>query len=223
MPFARFPRRTTTMLTLVGLGAALTFGVSGSAVAAGSRSTVSACVHKKTLLVRIVDPSKKQKCGRGEQSLSWSVTGPRGATGPMGNAGPRGAIGPAGPIGATGPQGPKGDAGAPGPKGDTGPRGPQGDPVPDPRFGTGTDEADGGSGGTCVLGEVWLTAGAVASGEPANGRILPISANVALFSLLDNRYGGDGIRTFALPDLRGAAPNGLTYVICVSGVYPARS
>lgn len=35
------------------------------------------------------------------------------------------------------------------------------------------------------------------------GQILPISQNTALFSLLGNRYGGNGQTTFALPDLRG--------------------
>jgi len=36
-----------------------------------------------------------------------------------------------------------------------------------------------------------------------NGQLLPIQQNPALFSLLGIFYGGDGIRTFALPDLRG--------------------
>lgn len=37
----------------------------------------------------------------------------------------------------------------------------------------------------------------------ANGSILSISQNTALFSLLGTTYGGNGITTFALPDLRG--------------------
>lgn len=37
----------------------------------------------------------------------------------------------------------------------------------------------------------------------ANGQLLPISSNTALFSLLGTTYGGDGRVTFALPDLRG--------------------
>ena len=37
----------------------------------------------------------------------------------------------------------------------------------------------------------------------ADGRLLPISQNAALFSLLGTMYGGDGRTTFALPDLRG--------------------
>ncbi len=36
-----------------------------------------------------------------------------------------------------------------------------------------------------------------------DGQLLPIAQNTALFSLLGTIYGGDGRRTFALPDLRG--------------------
>lgn len=41
-----------------------------------------------------------------------------------------------------------------------------------------------------------------------NGAILSISTNQALFSLLGTVYGGNGIQTFALPDLRGRAAMG---------------
>ncbi|MFL6843325.1 MAG: tail fiber protein [Allosphingosinicella sp.] len=36
-----------------------------------------------------------------------------------------------------------------------------------------------------------------------DGSLLPIEGNTALFSVLLNRFGGDGVKTFALPDLRG--------------------
>lgn len=36
-----------------------------------------------------------------------------------------------------------------------------------------------------------------------NGQLLPINQNAALFSLLGTTYGGNGVNTFALPDLRG--------------------
>jgi microcystin-dependent protein len=42
-----------------------------------------------------------------------------------------------------------------------------------------------------------------------NGQMLPIAQNTALFALLGTTYGGDGKSTFALPDLRGAAPLGV--------------
>lgn len=38
-----------------------------------------------------------------------------------------------------------------------------------------------------------------------NGQLLSIAQNSALFSLLGTTYGGDGIQTFGLPDLRGRA------------------
>lgn len=40
------------------------------------------------------------------------------------------------------------------------------------------------------------------------GQLLSIQQNTALFSLLGTTFGGDGRVTFALPDLRGRAPNG---------------
>ena len=39
-----------------------------------------------------------------------------------------------------------------------------------------------------------------------NGQTLPINQNQALFSLFGTMYGGNGITTFLLPDLRGRAP-----------------
>lgn len=39
----------------------------------------------------------------------------------------------------------------------------------------------------------------------ANGQLLQISQNQALYSVIWNSFGGDGITTFALPDLRGRA------------------
>lgn len=49
---------------------------------------------------------------------------------------------------------------------------------------------------------------------PCNGQILSIAQNQALFSLLGTTYGGNGVTTFALPDLRTLAPGG------VSTTYP---
>lgn len=40
----------------------------------------------------------------------------------------------------------------------------------------------------------------------ANGQLLTISSNTALFSLLGTQYGGNGTTNFALPDLRGRSP-----------------
>jgi microcystin-dependent protein len=39
-----------------------------------------------------------------------------------------------------------------------------------------------------------------------NGQLLPINQNQALFSILGTQYGGDGMTTFALPNLQGRMP-----------------
>lgn len=40
----------------------------------------------------------------------------------------------------------------------------------------------------------------------ANGGVLPINQNSALYSLFGTAYGGDGTTNFALPDLQGRTP-----------------
>jgi microcystin-dependent protein len=45
---------------------------------------------------------------------------------------------------------------------------------------------------------------------PADGQTLPISQYVPLFSLYGTTYGGDGTKTFKLPDLQGRAPAGVS-------------
>lgn len=39
-----------------------------------------------------------------------------------------------------------------------------------------------------------------------DGSLLPIASYQVLFALMGTRYGGDGIRTFGLPDLKGRIP-----------------
>jgi microcystin-dependent protein len=66
-----------------------------------------------------------------------------------------------------------------------------------------------------TLGEIRVFAG-VSDGNAfvprgwrlCDGTILNISQNQALYAILGALYGGDGIRTFALPDLRGRLPVG---------------
>jgi len=55
------------------------------------------------------------------------------------------------------------------------------------------------------IGQVFLFAGNFAPRGWAfcNGQLLAISTNQALFAILGTTYGGNGIQTFALPDLRG--------------------
>lgn len=58
------------------------------------------------------------------------------------------------------------------------------------------------------VGEIMLFAGNFAPRGWAlcDGQLLSISTDTALFSLLGTYYGGNGVSTFALPDLRGRAP-----------------
>lgn len=58
-----------------------------------------------------------------------------------------------------------------------------------------------------------------------DGRILSITQNQALFSLIGNTYGGSVNQgTFALPNLNGAQPlSGMKYYIALTGIYPPRS
>ena len=86
---------------------------------------------------------------------------------------------------------------------------------------------DGTGGLDCYLGEVRLFAGAGPDNEwaKANGQLLSINQNQALFDVIGTYYGGDGRLTFALPDLRGAEPKGAGpaapyYAVCIQGVYP---
>jgi microcystin-dependent protein len=59
---------------------------------------------------------------------------------------------------------------------------------------------------------------------PCDGRTLQIVQNAALFSLIGNSFGGDGMTTFCVPDMRGLAPlPGLTYYISLEGIFPSRS
>lgn len=62
-----------------------------------------------------------------------------------------------------------------------------------------------------TLGEIRIFAGAYAPPQWAfcDGSLLLISDNPALFALLGNAYGGDGLTTFAAPDLRGRLPVGM--------------
>ena len=99
----------------------------------------------------------------------------------------------------------------------------QGSPAADTyvaRFGTDTGNATA-TQMPCTLGEIKLTAATkTAAGVPANGQLMSIQQNVALFALLGVKYGGDGKSTFALPDLRPVTPSGMTYSICTYGDWP---
>lgn len=57
-----------------------------------------------------------------------------------------------------------------------------------------------------------------------NGFILQVQQNTALFSLIGNKFGGNGSTTFALPNLLNDTPvAGMNYYMAVEGLYPVRS
>jgi microcystin-dependent protein len=58
------------------------------------------------------------------------------------------------------------------------------------------------------IGDIRMFGGnfAPASYAMCNGQLLAIVQNEALFALLGTTYGGDGVSTFQLPDLRGRVP-----------------
>jgi microcystin-dependent protein len=61
---------------------------------------------------------------------------------------------------------------------------------------------------TEYLGAVKIFAGgyAIKGYALCAGQLLPIQQNSALFSLLGTYFGGNGVNTFQLPDLRSSLP-----------------
>ncbi|MEX8494400.1 phage tail protein [Sphaerotilus sp.] len=54
-----------------------------------------------------------------------------------------------------------------------------------------------------------------------DGQTLSIQQYTALFALLGTNYGGNGQTTFCLPKM--AAPmEGMSYQICIQGIFPSR-
>ena len=244
---ARHPARTIGAGTAAVILSAAGVASVVAATAGPADVTYYACTKDAKVQAGSITIGTAPTCKADATVTQWNAQGPKGDTGAMGPQGEKGDTGAMGPqgekgatgatgaqgekgaTGATGAQGEKGDTGATGPQGEkgatgatgaTGPQGPAGDPST--LFGTNTQWGVEGTGTECTLGEVLLTAGAVANGIPAKGQLLSIAQNTALFSLLGTTHGGDGRTTFALPNLTDAAPNGLTYSICAQGVYPAR-
>jgi hypothetical protein len=107
----------------------------------------------------------------------------------------------------------------------TGPRGPAGTTG---IFGAKTNAAQGDTSEQdpyCYIGQILLSAGdAPPPGTfPASGQTLSIVEFTTLFSLVGTEYGGNGRTNFKLPDLRKSAPDGLTYSICYTGIFPPKS
>ena len=64
---------------------------------------------------------------------------------------------------------------------------------------------------TPLLGEIQLFAGTFAplGWQFCNGQLVSIAENDALFAIIGTTYGGDGVTTFALPNLNGRIPVGM--------------
>lgn len=99
-----------------------------------------------------------------------------------------------------------------------------------------------------TIAEIRLFAGTFAprNWEFCNGQLVTVSEYSSLFSVLGSIYGGDGVNTFGLPDLRDAVVIGasstlragdsgpglggtsetkslaMNYIICMVGLYPMR-
>ncbi|HWC08537.1 MAG TPA: tail fiber protein [Solirubrobacterales bacterium] len=75
----------------------------------------------------------------------------------------------------------------------------------------------------CTLGETQLmaidqSAPEVSGMIRADGRLLPVDENQALYALYGNRFGGTAGHTFTLPKM--SSPPGTTWYVCDSGLYP---
>jgi hypothetical protein len=187
-------------------------------------NTIHACRNKTTFAIRVIDTDKAQACASTETALSWTRLRWRGAwsvavsytVGDSVGAGGQSYIAVAASTN-------KAPATNPSVWNLMAARGAKGDPGVAPGLGTGTNLASqGATGTTCALAQIRLYAGNQFShGEvPANGQLLPIASNTALYSLLGTTYGGDGISTFALPNLTKLAPDHMTYTICIAGIFP---
>ena len=57
-----------------------------------------------------------------------------------------------------------------------------------------------------------------------DGSTLNIRTNTPLFALIGVTYGGDGVTTFKIPNLKGFEPvPNMQYYIAVQGLFPPRS
>ena len=74
-----------------------------------------------------------------------------------------------------------------------------------------------------MLGMIYLFGGSYAPEGFAlcNGQLLQISTNQVLFSVIGTTYGGDGMKTFGLPNMTSPLA-GACYIIVTNGIYPSR-
>jgi hypothetical protein len=170
------------------------------------------------------EPRLKDDCTSAVHVMfSWNEKGPKGDRGEKGEKGDKG---DSGSITCRMPVGPASGTAV----GDITGRGLAGRRNPDAPLAelTGVDAAPAVSalGPEPFIGEVILFAGNFAprGWAFAEGQLLAIPQNTALFSIIGTTYGGDGRVTFALPDTRGLEPVcGMHYIIALVGVFPSRN
>ena len=80
---------------------------------AATGGSVQACVRHESGTLYLQNTRSKRACERGDQAITWAVTGPQGPTGPAGTNGKDGAPGATGLAGAQGPAGSLNDARSP--------------------------------------------------------------------------------------------------------------
>lgn len=194
--------------------------LTGSSLTVNSTSDTSVTANLPSGIVPGAYLLTVQNATTGLLGIFDATIGQVGPTGPQGPPGPAGATGPAGPTGPTGPAGP---IGPPGPSGTV----PSNLATLSKALSTNGGKAFGGSriSAACSsmnIGDVFLSINAYGQGAlPADGSLLPIIGNQALFSVIGTDFGGDGQTTFAVPDLRPFAPQGLQYSICAEGTFPS--
>ena len=132
-------KRRSVLVAAVAVLAVVVAGYAyGAATATSEDNVYTGCLSKGSIYSVKIGTTPLAACKSGETQITWSQTGPQGATGAAGPQGQTGATGPQGLTGATGPQGltgtqglagpqgPKGDAGETGATGPAGPAGPAG-------------------------------------------------------------------------------------------------
>jgi hypothetical protein len=74
-----------------------------------------------------------------------------------------------------------------------------------------------------MIGEVKMYTGSSAPDGWAfcRGQLLPVSEYAELYSIMRTTYGGDGVITFGLPDLRSAVPMGIGQGVALPERKPA--
>jgi Collagen triple helix repeat (20 copies) len=159
--------RSGILLAVIAAFTATLF-TSGNAAATipKANGVIHGCIKKSSGVLRVIDPSKGDRCHKNEVAIEFNREGPSGAAGAPGNTGPAGTTGTGanglkGDTGATGSQGPKGDkgdtgptsaAGATGATGSQGPKGDKGDTGP-----TGAAGATGATGSQGPKGDTGAT------------------------------------------------------------------